>query len=437
MYPNLYYFFKQVFGIELSGFKFVNSFGFFVAMSFIISAYVLTKELRRKESEGLVGYEEAKIMVGSGPDWGGVLLNAFFGFLMGFKIIGIFFNKETAMADPQGYILSGQGSILAGMVMAGVFGGLKWWEGQKEKLAKPEQRTIRIWAHDRVGDITILAAIFGFGGAKIFHNLENWGDFVKHPIESLISFSGLTFYGGLICAGIAIIWYARKHKIGVWYLTDALGTTMMIAYALGRIGCQVAGDGDWGILNSAYVSNSDGKVMLADSTAFKQTITNNMGFYVASFHGVKEIAQPNDVPHTAFKAPALIPDWLVAYSYPHNVNDEGIRLANCDGSKFCSYLPVPVFPTAFYETIVCLLLFFFLWSIRKKIKTPGVMFGIYLMLNGMERFLIEKIRVNTEYNLGNFHPTQAEIISSILVLAGLGIIILQKSNEKKQLAKIN
>ena len=73
-----------------------------------------------------------------------------------------------------------------------------------------------------------------------------------------------------------------------------------------------------------------------------------------------------------------------------------------------------------------LLIFSFLWSIRKKIKVAGIMFFTYLALNGVERFFIEKIRVNTKYNiLGGI--TQAEIISFCLVLIGLlGCIILYK-----------
>lgn len=64
MYPNLYFAFKDLFGVELSGLKLVNSFGFFVALAFIGAAVVLTAELRRKSKEGLLTYKEEKIMVG-------------------------------------------------------------------------------------------------------------------------------------------------------------------------------------------------------------------------------------------------------------------------------------------------------------------------------------------------------------------------------------
>ena len=56
--------------------------------------------------------------------------------------------------------------------------------------------------------------------------------------------------------------------------------------------------------------------------------------------------------------------------------------------------------------------------LRNKIKVPGQLFGIYLIFNGLERFFIEKIRVNTEYNLP-LNPTQAEIISAVLVIGGM------------------
>ena len=64
MYPNLYFAFKDIFGIELQGLKLVNTFGFFVALSFILSAWILTLELRRKQQQGLFTFTEEKIMIG-------------------------------------------------------------------------------------------------------------------------------------------------------------------------------------------------------------------------------------------------------------------------------------------------------------------------------------------------------------------------------------
>jgi phosphatidylglycerol:prolipoprotein diacylglycerol transferase len=81
-------------------------------------------------------------------------------------------------------------------------------------------------------------------------------------------------------------------------------------------------------------------------------------------------------------------------------------------------LPVGVFPTALYEAIVCTGLFFVLWSLRKRVKLPIQLSAIYLILNGGERFLIEKIRVNFRYDWGALHPSQAEIISVCMMILG-------------------
>jgi prolipoprotein diacylglyceryltransferase len=65
------------------------------------------------------------------------------------------------------------------------------------------------------------------------------------------------------------------------------------------------------------------------------------------------------------------------------------------------------------------IIFFILWSLRRKINIAGRIFAIYLIFNGLERFLIEKIRVNSKYSIFGFHPTQAELISSLLVIIGI------------------
>ncbi|MBV4360136.1 prolipoprotein diacylglyceryl transferase [Pinibacter aurantiacus] len=371
MYPNLYYAFKDLFGVNWTGLRFINSFGFFVALAFIGAAWTLTLELKRKSQQGLLHSEEQKIVIGQPASTSSLLLNFVLGFLLGYKIIGAFFSNAE---NPQEFIFSSQGNWIAGILLGGLFAFIKWYEKNKQKLAKPEERIIRIWPHDRVGDLVIFAAIFGFAGAKIFHNLENWDELMRDPVGSLLSFSGLTFYGGLICAALAIWWYAKKHSIGFWHLNDAAAPALMLAYAIGRIGCMVAGDGDWGIANT----------------------------------------KPNPF--------SWLPNWMWSFRFPHNVIGEGVQIPGCVG-QYCAQLPEPVYPTPFYETVMCLILFAFLWSIRKKVKTPGILFSIYLIVNGIERFLIEKIRVNTKYNIDGFHPTQAEIISFLMVITGIALIV--------------
>jgi len=369
MYPNLYYAVKDLFGIEITGLKLINSFGFFVAIAFIAASAVLSAELKRKEKEGLLIHEEEKMIIGAPASVQELLFNFLLGFIFGYKIIGAFV-VPSALNDPQSFILSTNGSAPVGILVGIFFLVLKWYEKHKIKLTKPEEKTFKIWPHDRVGDIVLYAAIFGFLGAKIFHNLENWGEFVKDPIGNLIAFSGLTFYGGLICATVAIIYFARKHKIGVVHLADAMAPTMMFAYAMGRIGCQVSGDGDWGIVNN------------------------------------------NPKPF------AWMPDGLWSSVYAHNVIGEGVPIKDCVG-QYCNQLPMPVYPTALYEVIACLLLFGVLWFLRTRINVAGRLAALYLMFNGIERFSIEQIRVNTKYVDLPFQPTQAEIIALVLFLGGV------------------
>jgi phosphatidylglycerol---prolipoprotein diacylglyceryl transferase len=422
MYPNLYFALKDLFGINAPFLHIVNSFGFFVALSFIAAAVTLTRELMRKEREGLLQSREELIWVGKPASPSELTLNFVLGFILGFKLIGFFTADSALTANAQDYLLSLQGNLPAGIVLGLLLAGLKWYEKHKQVLPQPQERKVRIWPHDRVGDLTLYAFIFGFIGAKIFNSLETWNDFVRDPIGSLFSFSGLTFYGGLICASLAIWRYAHKHGITFWHLNDAAAPGLMLAYSIGRIGCQVSGDGDWGILNSAYITGPDGKDVLAGAGDFTHALQENKDIYLPTYHNL------DLVPHLSVKAPSWLPDWLFAYSYPHNVIGEGARIADCNG-QYCAQLPIPVFPTPFYETLVCLGLFFLLWTLRKRLKIPGTLFAVYLILNGIERFFIEKIRVNTKYDIFGLHPTQAELISAGLVISG--IIIFARLSRKR------
>jgi prolipoprotein diacylglyceryl transferase len=372
MYPNLYYAFKDLFGVDLPFLRFVNSFGFFVAIAFLVAAWLLSSELRRKSKLGLLHPTEMEVTVGEPATPVELLTNFVLGFFLGFKILALFLSRPSITQDPQAFIFSGQGNWPLGIAVGLVFAGLKWWEKRKQQLEKPERRKVRLWPQDRVGELTILALIFGLLGAKLFDIFENWSDFLKQPAAYLLSPSGLTIYGGIIVAGAAIIIYARKHKIPVRHLADAVAPGLMLAYAIGRIGCQVAGDGDWGIVNNT----------------------------------------PNPI--------NWLPDWMWSYTYPNNVNEAGVPIPGCTG-RFCNVLPQPVYPAPFYETVISFFSFCILWALRKKVRPYGALFALYLILNGIERFFIEKIRVNNELDLFGFHPTQAEIISVCFIILGISL----------------
>jgi prolipoprotein diacylglyceryltransferase len=188
-------------------------------------------------------------------------------------------------------------------------------------------------------------------------------------------------YGGLICAAIAIAVYARKHKIGFLHLSDAVAPGLMLAYGIGRLGCQLSGDGDWGIVSDLATK------------------------------------------------PSFLPDWAWSYTYPHNVIEAGIPIPGCEG-PYCNVLPEGVYPTPLYESLASITLAFVLFYLKKYVKTGGVIFSYYMIFNGLERFIIEKIRVNNQLNLLGLQPTQAEVISTLLFLTGIVLGLYLKQRHK-------
>ena len=252
-------------------------------------------------------------------------------------------------------------------------------------------QTILFHKYEYTGTITIIAAFSGIIGAKFFHLFENPNEFFQFFRQpSLENFlSGLTIYGGLICGGIAVIVFARRKKIKTFHLMDAAAPGLILADGIGRIGCHVSGDGDWGVVN---------------------TLTRPSGL-------------------------TWLPDWLWSYAYPNNVNGvygpqigtfqggyRGLKITDAEPYPFFdgygTYLDPGVWPTAIYETIMALIIFGIFWKLRKKINIPGMIFAIYLMFNGLERFFIEKIRVNNKFDLMGMEVTQAEVISTLFFLSG-------------------
>jgi phosphatidylglycerol---prolipoprotein diacylglyceryl transferase len=382
MYPNLTEFFRQVFGWDIP--LPIQSYGLFVALAFLTGIWILIKELKRKEKEGIFIPYRYTAMVGEGAKPKELIISGLIGFVIGYKLFYAVTDYSAFVADPQGFILSAQGNFVGGLIMAAVFGYFTYRDKNKEKLEKPHREEKVLRPYELAGNILVVAGIFGLLGAKIFHNLEYYEEFLANPWESLISFSGLTFLGGLIVGGAAVFIYLRKYNINTYHLLDVAAVVMPIAYAVGRIGCQVSGDGCWGIENPA--------------------------------------PQPEWL--------AWLPEWTWAFDYPHNVLREGVPIAGCEGD-YCRKLPVPVFPTPMYETIMMTIVFGILWFLRKRINIPGMLFSLYLIFAGLERFLIEKIRVNIPYKIWGYEVTQAELISSFMILAGIvGLILTYKYRDQ-------
>lgn len=416
MYPDFQYLLQALFGTDmpqwLSLFK---TFGFLVALSFIGAAWTMGQELKRKEKQGLLQPEVITMTLGLPVTKMELFFSALVGFIIGYKVGGIFTDIAEVSPDPMGYLLSVKGNFYLGLLVATISTYAKYIEKKKQQLPEPVVKNIAIYPHERITEIVVVAAVGGLAGAKIFNALETWDDFIKDPIRSLTSSSGLTFLGGLIMATLLFYFYSRRHKIPFKHMCDAAAPGIMLAYGLGRLGCQFSGDGDWGIFNTAYITEPDGSLRAAtpaDAGRITQLIGNE--------------------PQTYFPAPGGLPRWLFGMNYPHNVGYEGMAIQGCTG-EYCNVLPVSVFPTPVYEAIVCVMLFFVLWGVRKRFTRSLQMFGTYLILVGVERFLVEKIRVNYKYDWGFIRPTQAEILSVVLVLLGATLLLFYK--EKQQLVK--
>lgn len=393
MYPDLSYFFHAVFGTPPDNWTSIfKTFGLFLVFAILAGAYVLYIELKRKAEAGLFVPEEVKIEENKPASVGELLSNAVFGFILGFKLLYIFTHFAEFQADAAGVVLSLEGSWLGGILGALLFAGLRYWESSRHKEQDVKVHIREVYPHHRIGDLTIIAAISGVVGAKLFDVLEHLPEFFENPLKVLLSGGGLAIYGGLIVGFATVYLYLKRKKINPVHVMDAAAPALIIGYGIGRLGCHFAGDGDWGIVAAA---------------------------------------QP---------AWWFLPDWLWAFDYPHHVINDvqtkpvpSVPIEGCNWD-FCMKLSEPVYPTSVYETIMAFTIGGVLWALRKPLQViPGILFFVYLMFNGIERFLIEKIRVNIEYTNFGITYTQAELIAVGIFLVGLiGSIVLWRKHSKEE-----
>ncbi|MCS6935532.1 MAG: prolipoprotein diacylglyceryl transferase [Chitinophagales bacterium] len=374
----------------------VYSYGFFVALGFLFAAAVASHEMRRREKLGLMRGVEAEITVGEAPRYLDMAVYFLTGFVLLFKAAGIVSYQKllsTGQMTLREYMMPGQGNIISavisifqyGNVWAGLLGGvafaaLYYYQRNKDKLPKPVKKKFVDMPSNHLGDMVVLAAIFGVLGSNFFNYLENPDDyrqFWDDPFGSI--FSGLSIYGGLICAAAAIAVYARIKKIQVGYLFDSIAPGFILANGIGRIGCHVSGDGDWGITNTS-------------------------------------------------PKPSFIPQWLWSSYYEHNIIDEGVPIPGCV-EEHCFRLAEPAYPTPLYEFAMCFTIFLILWALRKRLThAPFMLTSVFAVLIGIQRLTIEQLRDlsgRDTYRLPFGEFRQSEIISMLMITAGItGIVFL-------------
>ena len=380
MFPTLSHLIEYFTGIFIPlPFK---TFGFFIALAFLAGSYFISKDLAEKNKSGLIPTTKRKVIKGKPTDVKDFLKHAATGLVLGFKGVFAYHNYSFFIDDTFSFLFSLQGSTLgavAGLALGLVYAFyLKKTNPFTELISQEED----LKPQELTANILLISAASGLFGAKIFHQLENWDAFIADPLGQLLSGGGLTFYGGLICGALAVILYVKQYGIKTGVISDAMAAPLMLAYGIGRIGCHTSGDGDWGIAN------------LNPKPEYLQ----------------------------------FLPDWMWAYTYPNNVIRAGERMADCTEPLgiYCYELSNAVYPTAVYEALMGIVLFYILWKLRNAFKTPGMLFGLYLVFNGLERFSIEKIRINNELYKG---LTQAEMISAGLIVLGLSLFFWLKKKK--------
>lgn len=227
------------------------------------------------------------------------------------------------------------------------------------------EKDLKELGHDEklASDIIFWSALGGIIGSKIYHVIENLDQILasSNPLSMIFSGSGLVFLGGLIGAVVAVTIVLNKYEVSWLKFADQLAPLILLGYAIGRLGCFLVGD-DYGIPSNLP--------------------------WAMSF--------PEGLPPTTTSVFEYQFPWVDISGLPAGV--------------------IKVHPTQMYETLICSILFYLLWSKRNNILVPGSLFFQYLILAGSERFVIEFLRTNEKYVFDIF--SGAQILSILMIIIG-------------------
>ena len=203
------------------------------------------------------------------------------------------------------------------------------------------------WAYE----IVFAALVGGVVGARGYYVIQHYSE-VKHDLlGSVFSGSGLVWYGGAIGGAIGVLLWMRWRDAMQLRMFDMCATALALGYAIGRIGCQVSGDGDYGISSSL--------------------------------------------------------PWAMGYPHGTVPTPPGVRVQ----------------PTPIYETVAMCLVAYLLWRLRDRVR-PGVVFALYLLLSGLERFLVEFVRRNTEVLAGLTTPQLESLV--LMAIGGVWLALMAR-----------
>ena len=204
--------------------------------------------------------------------------------------------------------------------------------------------------------MVVAAALGGIIGAKVYYAIlfRDW--------HLLFDRAGLVWYGGLIGGFLACSWLIWRRKVEYLVVADATAPALAIGYALGRIGCFLVGD-DYGRPTDAWFG----------------------------------VAFPKGAPPTTA---------------------EQLRRFGVDvDPSLPGDTVLRVHPTQIYEAAAALTMFFVLMTMNRRPHPKGRVWGTFLILLGIERFLVEIVRAKDDRFLGPF--TVAQLISVLIVIAGI------------------
>ncbi len=215
--------------------------------------------------------------------------------------------------------------------------------------------------------MVVAAALGGIVGAKVYYAIlfRDW--------HLLFDRAGLVWYGGLIGGFLACSWLIWRRKVDFLTAADAAAPALSIGYALGRIGCFLVGD-DYGRPTDAWFG----------------------------------VAFPKGAPPTTAEA----------------LRDFGVAV----DPSIPGFQVLKVHPTQLYETFAALLMFAILMWMNRRPHVRGRAWGLFLVMLGIERFLVEIVRAKDDRFFGPF--TVAQVISVVLVVASFPFILRGRFSDR-------